>query len=241
MVTIQGRRAKMPFNRLIPGYKKMKSDLMEMRLAEMLCTRLCHDLTGPIGAVNNGVEFISEEGFDLQGQAVELITSSAVEAVHRLQLYRQAYGRVNEVGEASLSLKKQICKNFFANSKITLDWPDSHTDASGVSVSNKLARILLNVMIIFSTVMIRGGTVSVRVESVSQNEIMATVSGAGTTVKCDDDLRQVLEGKVEIQQVSPKTVQPFYTCLLIKDLGATLAYKFDTTTFEISIRHTPAK
>jgi histidine phosphotransferase ChpT len=49
----------------------------ELKLAELLCTRLCHDLTGPIGAVSNGAEFLSDEGFELQGQAVELIVSSA--------------------------------------------------------------------------------------------------------------------------------------------------------------------
>ena len=55
----------------------------ENRLAEMLCTRLCHDLTGPIGAVNNGAEFLGDEGFDMQNEAVQLILSSAHEAVNR--------------------------------------------------------------------------------------------------------------------------------------------------------------
>jgi len=49
----------------------------ETRLAEMLCTRLCHDLTGPIGAVNNGAEFLSEDGFDMQHEAMQLIFTSA--------------------------------------------------------------------------------------------------------------------------------------------------------------------
>ena len=56
----------------------------ELRMAELLCTRLCHDLTGPIGAVNNGAEFLGDEGFSMQGQAVELIISSAFSAVVRL-------------------------------------------------------------------------------------------------------------------------------------------------------------
>ena len=73
----------------------------ELRMAELLCTRLCHDLTGPIGAVSNGAEFLSEEGFNMQGQAVELITSSAFSAVTRLQFYRMAYGKVRDHGEAS--------------------------------------------------------------------------------------------------------------------------------------------
>ena len=85
----------------------------DTKLAEMIATRLCHDLTGPIGAVNNGAEFLDEEGFDMQNEAVQLIVSSAHEAVNRLQFYRQAYGRVGEMGEASLSEKKQLTVDFF--------------------------------------------------------------------------------------------------------------------------------
>src|SRR5437870_3911345 len=83
-----------------------------LKLAELLCTRLCHDLTGPIGAVNNGAEFLSEEGFNLQSQAVELITSSAFSAVSRLQFYRMAYGRVKDSGEASLTDSQKLATDF---------------------------------------------------------------------------------------------------------------------------------
>ena len=53
--------------------------IAETKLAEMLCTRLCHDLTGPIGAVNNGAEFLDEEGFDMQNEAVQLIVTSVAD------------------------------------------------------------------------------------------------------------------------------------------------------------------
>src|SRR6185295_14480709 len=106
----------------------------ELRMAELLCTRLCHDLTGPIGAVNNGAEFLAEEKFNLQGQAVELITTSAFSAVTRLQFYRMAYGKVKEQGEANLGEKQKLSGEFFSDTKITLDWPDSHGDAAGVSI-----------------------------------------------------------------------------------------------------------
>src|SRR5476649_361754 len=99
----------------------------ELRMAELLCTRLCHDLTGPIGAVNNGAEFLSEEGFNLQGQAVELITSSAASAVARLQFYRFAYGRVKDQGEASLADSQRLGSDFFTGGKVALDWPDQYT------------------------------------------------------------------------------------------------------------------
>src|SRR5262249_32646848 len=113
--------------------------LDELRVAELLCTRLCHDLTGPIGAVNNGAEFLSEEGFSMQGQAMELIISSAFSAVTRLQFYRAAYGKVKDHGEANLADKQKLAIDFFTGSKITLDWPDNHTDSAGVSISLKMA------------------------------------------------------------------------------------------------------
>src|ERR1700743_3868637 len=115
--------------------------IKELQMAELLCTRLCHDLTGPIGAIANGAEFLSDEGFDLQGQAVELITSSATQAVSRLQFYRKAYGRINDDGEANLAEQKKIANDFFAGGKVTLDWPDMHTDALNVSVSYKMGRL----------------------------------------------------------------------------------------------------
>src|ERR1700753_1720218 len=107
----------------------MGANMQETRLAEMLCTRLCHALTGPIGAVNNGAEFLGDEGFDMQNDAVQLILSSAHEAVNRLQFYRQAYGRVSDSGEACLADKKLLAQNFFSATKVKLDWPDTHTDA----------------------------------------------------------------------------------------------------------------
>src|SRR6185295_12252219 len=132
----------------------------ELRMAELLCTRLCHDLTGPIGAVNNGAEFLSEEGFNMQGQAVELIVSSAFSAVTRLQFYRMAYGKMKDHGEANLAEKQKIASDFFAGSKITLDWPDTSTDAAGVSISIKMSRLIYNMLIIASSTLIRGGNIA---------------------------------------------------------------------------------
>ena len=118
------------------------------QMAELLSTRLCHDLTGPIGAVNNGAEFLTEEGFALQHQAVDLIASSAFSAVARLQFYRIAYGHVKNHGEANLSERQKIASDFFFGSKISLDWPEAYTDAAGVSVSLKMCRLIFNLLII---------------------------------------------------------------------------------------------
>ena len=187
-------------------------------MAELLCTRLCHDLTGPIGAVHNGAEFLSEEGFNLQNQAVELIISSAFSAVTRLQFYRMAYGKVKDHGEANLADKQKLAADFFLGSKITLDWPDTHTEASGVSISIKMSRLIFNLLVVASAALIRGGTISVRIEQNESRARHVSVKAKGPGLKWDVETDKILKGQVQDIELDPKNVQYFYTRCLCDDL-----------------------
>lgn len=209
--------------------------IAETKLAEMLCTRLCHDLTGPIGAVNNGAEFLGDEGFDMQNEAVQLILSSAHEAVHRLQFYRTAYGRVNGSGEASLAEKKHLAQDFFSGTKIKLDWPDSHTDASGISISHKMARLILNLMIITGASLIRGGTLAVRL-SATDDEKQISLSAIGDHLKLDPDTQAILRGQGEESMLSPKTAQPFLAMKLVEEVGASIGFELHSDRLDVVVR-----
>jgi len=206
----------------------------ETKLAEMLCTRLCHDLTGPIGAVNNGTEFLEDEGFDMHNEAVQLILSSAHEAVARLQFYRQAYGRVNDSGETCLADKKKLAMDFFRAGKVKLDWPDSHTEASGVSISQKTGRLLLNLLVIAGGSLIRGGTLSVRL-SVTDDHKQVRISAVGDTIKMDPEMAMILEGNGMESMLSPKTAQPFLTAKLAQEVGASLTVEVQKDRLEMVV------
>ena len=206
----------------------------ETKLAEMLCTRLCHDLTGPIGAVNNGAEFLEDEGFDMENDAVKLILSSAHEAVARLMFYRQAYGRVGDSGETCLADKKKLATDFFASSKVKLDWPDSHTDASGVSISQKTGRLILNLLVIAGASLIRGGTLSVRVTG-SESTKQVSVIAMGDTVKLDADMLTILKGNGTDSMLSPKSAQPFLAVKLAQEVGANLALELTSERLEMVV------
>ena len=207
----------------------------EIRLAEMIATRLCHDLTGPIGAVNNGAEFLEEDGFDMQNEAVQLIISSAHEAVHRLQFYRQAYGRSGDVGEASLTEKKKITVDFFSSSKIHIDWPDSHTDASGVGLGQKMARLMLNLILIVASSAIRGGTLSVRVAQAESGDKQVDISVVGESIKFDADTATILAGHTQDVVLSPKTSQPYLTMQLADELHAQVSFSLKNDSLAIQI------
>jgi len=196
----------------------------ELQMAELLCTRLCHDLTGPIGAVHNGAEFLSEDGFNMQGQAMELITSSAFSAVSRLQFYRMAYGVVRGSGEAGLSDKQKLATDFFAGSKVKLDWPDSHADAAGVSVSLKMSRLIFNLIIIAHGALIRGGTIAIRVGQETDGRKQLIVSAQGAGLRWDADMGKILSGETS-PPLDPKNVQVYLTRRFVEDLNATLTCK----------------
>ncbi|MBN66434.1 MAG: hypothetical protein CMM94_02565 [Rickettsiales bacterium] len=195
--------------------------ITELKLTEMLCTRLCHDLTGPIGAVNNGIEFMQDDAFDMQDQALELIVGSAQEASNRLQFYRQAYGRINESGEADLQQLRSVAEAFFSTSKISLDWADQYTDPSVMSVSMKMGRLLLNLMIISAGSLLKGGSIVVKLES-DQHVRHVEVIAQGDVVKLDEECHQLLRADTPVERLTPKTSQPYLTKQIVKDLVAEL-------------------
>jgi histidine phosphotransferase ChpT len=205
----------------------------ETKLAEMLATRLCHDLTGPIGAVNNGAEFLDDEGFDMQNEAVQLILSSAHEAVNRLQFYRQAYGRVGDSGEACLADKKKIALDFFSGTKVKLDWPDSHTDAAGIAISQKMSRLILNMLIIAGASLIRGGTLAVRLHESAPGEKQIHMLAEGETIKLDPEIAAILSSDSDAVSLSPKTAQPFLAMKLASELSTCMAFEVGTNQFEL--------
>ncbi|MDX2112552.1 MAG: histidine phosphotransferase family protein [Alphaproteobacteria bacterium] len=207
----------------------------ELRMAELLSTRLCHDLTGPIGAVNNGAEFLSEEGAGMQAQAVELITSSAFSAVSRLQFYRMAYGHVKDQGEANLSEKQRIAADFFTGSKISLDWPDSHTEAADVSISVKMSRLIFNLLIVASSTLIRGGKLMVRIRQDEAGQRHVSVQASGAGLKWEPEMEHMLSGAVETSQLSPKNVQVYLTRRFAEDLRSRVEYRIGADEMELLV------
>ncbi len=215
-----------------------------IHLAELLCTRLCHDLTGPIGAVNNGAEFLSEEGFDLQNQAVDLIVSSAFSAVSRLQFYRMAYGNVKDHGEANLAEKQKIAADFFVGSKIILDWPETHTDAAGVSISLKMLRLIYNLLIISSSSLIRGGTISVRLDKDDLSRKIITVSAKGANLKWDSEAEKIFSitssaNNSSYCEMNTKNVQLHLTRQYADDLRATIEWRVGAEELVLQVTQPP--
>jgi histidine phosphotransferase ChpT len=205
-----------------------------LRLSEMMCTKLCHDLTGPAGAISNGVEFLAEDGFDMQGQAIELISQSAAQCISRLQFYRVAYGKVNGQGESDLMQIRKLVQDYFAGSKITVNWPYEFTDPGNVTLDWNQTRLLLNMLIIASGTLIRGGDIDIALKMEGGRKSV-TVTASGTAVKWDDASAQALQQETPDDSITPALSQLCFTYTMLQQIGWGIKIATDETTFTLEV------
>lgn len=130
-------------------------------LAALLCSRLCHDLVSPVGAISNGLEIL-QSGDDpaLREQVVDLLEKSASQASHKLQFFRLAFGAGGGFGsELELKEAHSTLSAFLAGTRVTLTWQAPHAFAP-----KGFIKILLNLALVAAESLIRGGAMTVTVE-----------------------------------------------------------------------------
>ena len=131
------------------------SAFREGELALMLCTRLCHDMAGPISSVSNGLEFYHEVAQDaeMQQQAMDLIEMSSKSGESRLQLNRIAFGRADVTAESDLKEFKNIVTRYFSQGKILVEWDGQHHESTGW-INSEMRRLVASMILLVAQVMV---------------------------------------------------------------------------------------
>ena len=191
---------------------------IDMRVTEMLASRLCHDLVGPIGAVNNGLELMADEDLGMSDDALELSAKSARQAANILQYYRLAYGMAGARIGADLGDLRELAAEFLATSKATLDWTirRPHDDAP-----EGLGKLLLNMLVLAAEALPRGGTLTVAVLE-GPAGLEATVTASGNGARLREESLLVLADEVVIEELTPRNVQGYFTRMLAQRMGSDL-------------------
>ncbi|MHA1152142.1 MAG: histidine phosphotransferase family protein [Alphaproteobacteria bacterium] len=193
--------------------------LIDMRVAELLASRLCHDLVGPIGAVNNGMELLEDEDLGMSGDAIQLSASSARQAANLLQFYRLAYGMAGARIGDDLGNLRELATGFLASSKTMLDWSTVGQPAG--ETPDGLGKLLLNVIVLGDECLPRGGTLGVNLaEGAAGLEVAVTASGTGARLREESQL--VLADNVVIEELTPRNVHGYFTRLLAQRMGSDL-------------------
>ena len=190
----------------------------ELRFASLLCSRLCHDLIGSIGAINNGLELLGgDHDRETQREAMELIELAARDLRNKAQYMRIAFGLPGGV-EIDLKRSRELALNLFAAGKIELDWPEHSWPPTLYQGEHKL---LLNMLWLAGGALARGGQLRLAFTN-DVNHLTMAVIAQGRVARLRNDLREALTGEVPIEELDAASVQAGLTKLLASHLGVDL-------------------
>src|ERR1700694_1774957 len=93
-------------------------------LAALLCSRVCHDLISPVGAIVNGLEVMDEDkDEETTGFALDLIKKSEKQASAKLQFCRIAFGAAGSAGaQIDLGDAEKVARRLLSNDRTTIAW-----------------------------------------------------------------------------------------------------------------------
>lgn len=176
-------------------------------LAALLCSRICHDLISPVGAINNGIELYDEGG--AEEDALQLIRMSAVNASARLQFARIAFGAAGSAGsEIDSGDAESVAKNFMQNEKANLDW-----QAPRLLLPKNEVKLLLNLVLIANASIPRGGDIYVSIrEDNGKRNFQLKVSGK--MLRVPPKFLELYNGQTPSEPIDAHAIQPYYTLLL---------------------------
>ena len=184
-------------------------------LAALLCSRVCHDVISPVGAIVNGLEVLEDEKeAGMREVALELIKKSAKAASARLQFCRLAFGAAGSVG-ASIDTgdAETVTRSLIVNEKISLDW-----SATRQLLPKNKVKLLLNLCLIAASTIPRGGKISVEVVGEGDRAVLR-VSSRGPNAQLPHGVADLLAGRPETGRVDAHSIQPYYAGLVARECG----------------------
>ena len=194
----------------------MDQKLTDLDLAALLCSRVCHDIISPVGAIANGLELMDDPDVDaeMKATALDMVRSSAKTATAKLKFCRIAFGASGSAGaQIDLGEAGETAKAFVGDEKIRLDWQAPRENRPKAEV-----KLILNMLMLAMAGIPRGGVVTVAVDGRNFN-----VSAKGERAKVPQPMADVLQGVTAADMLDARMVQPYYAKLLAQSAGLSLA------------------
>lgn len=182
----------------------------DLPILELVCSRLCHDLISPVGAVGNGLELMAEEGDDdLLEDARKLVESSTQRASALLQMYRCAYGNAGNQASFGAGEAVKLAREALDPSRVTFkadlpavgDWPKG------------FGKLLLNAILTTVEWLPRGGTLSLSATEADGKAMFGlTVEGQGAAYS--SEVARLLNLDRTGIELTAHNIQPYLTGLI---------------------------
>lgn len=204
----------------------------DLDLAALLCSRLCHDLISPVGAVGNGLELLEAEG-GVDPEVRRLLNDSARSAQASLAFFRIAFGAVGAPG-AVVSTQElgRVAHAYFASGRHTLAWP-----ASGDALPRPVAKILLLMLMAAATAAPIGGSLSVAQPVARPMDL--SVAAAGPRAGLSPEAVALMTGADASAPMAPRDAPLSLLARLTMQSGAQVTISQGTESTLIDVRAIP--
>ena len=190
-------------------------------LAALLCSRLCHDMLSPVGALSNGLELLADEqDSEMRARCVELLEQSAKISTDKLKFFRLAFGAAGGFGDAvPVEEAQDVIGALAADAKrVSLNWAIAEP-----SLPKPAVKVLLNLSQIALDALVRGGTLDIGAERREGNiEIVARATG--DRIAFDEVIGRALQNEIAPDEVTSRTAAAHMIALLASELGGGLQY-----------------
>jgi len=194
---------------------------IHLRALELACSKLCHDVISPIGAVNNGLELLEEEDDGaLKEEATALAQRSARRASILLQVYRSAFGNAGNQQTFGPREAVALAQDYLQTGKAQLtaaDLPDSSTVPTGYG------KLILNLIILAADALPRGGTINLVVRSPQLGAGSIELDCAGQQIAWSEEFGRAINRNLQAEELTAHNILPYISATFAQRLGMTLA------------------
>jgi histidine phosphotransferase ChpT len=207
-------------------------DLGALDLAALLCSRVCHDAVGPVGAIVNGLELLDEDDSpETQVLSLDLIRKSARQASARLQFARIAFGAAGSAGSTvDLGYAQQLTSQFMQDEKVALNW-----NTPRLFVEKNRVKLLMNLVVIALASVPLGGTIDVTMQGDADNPEFL-VDAKGPKPRLGPHVLALLAGKSESGNVDAHGFQVYYTGEIARASNMTVTILLDEQSVRIEAK-----
>lgn len=181
--------------------------------ASLLCSRLCHDLLSPVGALNNGLELLADEHDpEMRQRCLELLAESAKASANKLKFFRLAFGAAGGFGDNVDTREAQAAIQglFGDNHRVTVGWLIENP-----VLPKHAIKVLLNLALIGGDALVRGGQLDIGAEA-NDGSVEIVVRASGPRIVLDQELRSALTGGANVgANVTPRAAAAYLVQQLV--------------------------
>jgi len=197
------------------------ASMSDLDLAALMCSKLCHDVISPVGAISNGFEVLDDENDEsMREMALDIIKSNANKASSRLQFLRLSFGAMGATGDRfPLEDARRLTENLYEGEKARIQWR-----AAPDSLPKDQVKLLVNLVVIAVSAIPRGGDVTIDAER-DGDVVTFKLSAMGSLSNLADAVYTIFSGELPSEGLDARSIQPYYAYRLAQSLGMKVRLK----------------